>query len=415
MFEKSIKYISQKLNPAQPAIAAMAGNTISPQNIVDYKDAYREIEIVNRCIDIIVGACADIPFEVEADTIRPPTDRVNKVLNIYPNPFEDRIKLFRKAYLDYLLDGNAFFYYDSPNSKLYHLPANKISIVPDEKTYIKKFVLNMGSGGFGVANNKNKTIEYGPDEVIHIKADSSRSEFRGDSKLASLNRLVELYYSLIEFQKQFFKNNAVPGLVLQTDNVLSKQVKERLLEHWKSAYSTAFQGARSPAILDGGLKVDKLGTPTFSELDFENSVDRVQQDIAKGLGVPYVLLKSGNNANLEANEKVFYNHTVLPIVEAFASAFQLFFSTDQATLKVYPDRWSILVLQPDLKTQALYYSTLVNAGIITPDEGREGLRFQPKGGEMEKIRIPQNITGSATRPDTGGRPSSGSKPASKGN
>jgi HK97 family phage portal protein len=405
LFEAARKYISTKLNPAQPAIAIAAGNTVSPQNIADFKDAYREIEIVHRCVDIIVGACADIPFVVEADTLRPPTDRVNKVLNKYPNPFEDRIKLFRKAYLDYLLDGNAFFYYDSENNKLYHLPANKISIVPDEKTYIKKFVLNVGSGGFGTAGKPNRTIEYSPEEVIHIKADSSTSEFRGDSKLLNLKRLIELYYSLIEFQKQFFKNNAVPGLVLQTDNVLSKQVKERMLEHWKSVYSTAFQGARSPAILDGGLKVDKLGTPTFTELDFESSVDRVQQDIAKGLGVPYVLLKSGNNANLDANEKVFYNHTVLPIVELFASAFQLFFSTEQSALTVYPDKWNVLVLQPDLKTQALYYSTLVNTGIITPDEGREGLRYKPQGGEMAKIRVPQNITGSATNPSKGGRPS----------
>jgi len=51
----------------------------------------------------------------------------------------------------------------------------------------------------------NRTIEYSPEEVIHIKADSSTNEFRGDSKLLSLKRLIELYYSLIEFQKQFFQ------------------------------------------------------------------------------------------------------------------------------------------------------------------------------------------------------------------
>jgi HK97 family phage portal protein len=404
VFENLKGYISNKLNPAQPAIALDAGKIVSPTNISEFRDAYREIEIVHRCLDLIVGACVEIKFVVEADTLRPPTDRINKVLNKYPSPFEDRNKMFRKAYLDYFLDGNAFFYYDSENNKLYHLPANRITIIPDEKTYIKKFVYNLGVGGFG--NSNARSIEYSPEEIVHIKADSSTSEFRGDSKLLNLRRLIELYYSLIDFQKQFFKNNAVPGLVLQTDNVLSKQVKDRLLEHWKVAYNTAFQGARSPAILDGGIKVDKLGSATFQELDFESSVDRVQQDIAKGLGVPYVLLKSGNNANLDANEKVFYNHTVLPVVELFASAFQLFFSSDQAQMDIYPDKGDILVLQPDLKTQALYYSTLVNSGILTPDEARDALRYKLIGGEMGKIRIPQNITGSATRPNTGGRPTS---------
>lgn len=408
MLEKFTQYISNKLNPAQPAIAMEAGKTVSPADTSDYIDAYREIEIVHRCLDLIVGACVEIPFVVESESLRSPTDKVNKVLNRFPNAEQDRNKLFRKAYLDYFIDGNVFFYYDATENNLYHLPANRVTIVPDEKTYIKAYVYNFGTISFTSESiREKKQYTYSPKEIIHIKADSTTSEFRGDSKLQAITRLIELYYSLIDFQKQFFKNNAVPGIVLQTDNVLSDHVKKRLLDHWRVAYNTAFQGARSPAILDGGLKVDKLGTASFSELDFEASVDRVQQDIAKALGVPYTLIKSGNNANLEANEKVLYTHTVLPVVELFSSAFQLFFSSaGSAPMDIYPDKNSILILQPDLKTQATYYSTLVNSGILTPDEAREAIRYAPKGGEMDKIRIPQNITGSATRPNTGGRPPS---------
>jgi HK97 family phage portal protein len=410
-------YLSLKLNPAQPSIAIDHGKSVSPANISDYKKAYREIEIVYRCLDLIVGSCVEIPFLVESDSIRPPIDRIDKMLNYYPNPHEDKFKLFRKAYLDFYLDGNAFFYYDKEASKIYHLPANRVTIIPDERTYIKKFVYNYGVGNF--SGNNNKSIEYLPEEVIHIKTDSSTNEFRGDSKLQNLQRLLDLYYSLIDFQTQFFDNNAVPGIVLQTDNVLSKLIKERLLEQWKVAYNSAFKGARSPAILDGGLKVDKIGSATLSELDFENSVARVQEDIAKSLGVPYVLLKSGNNANLEANEKVFYNHTVLPVVEMFAAAFQHFFFS-QGLMKIYPDKSNILCLQADLSDQATFYSGMVNSGILTPNEAREQLKYptitenqsQPVGsigGDMDKIRIPQNITGSATNPTTGGRPS-GPKP-----
>ena len=64
----------------------------------------------------------------------------------------------------------------------------------------------------------------------------------------------------------------------------------------------------------------------FDELDFENSVERIQQDIAKAIGVPYVLLKSGNNANIDANQKLFYQHTILPILNQFCSAFKHFFN-----------------------------------------------------------------------------------------
>jgi len=212
---------------------------------------------------------------------------------------------------------------------------------------------------------------------------------------------MELYYYMIKFQRQFFKNNALPGFVLTTDNILSKRVKERLLESWRASYTTIFDGARNPAILDGGLKIDEFSTKSFDQLDFENSIERIQQDMAKALGVPYVLLKSGNNANIDANQKLFYLHTILPILNQFCSAFSHFFN---GGVTITPDRLSVPALQPDNRTQAVYYSTLVNTGIITPNEAREGLRF-PKMENNDTIRIPQNITGSATDASQGGRPS----------
>jgi hypothetical protein len=64
---------------------------------------------------------------------------------------------------------------------------------------------------------------------------------------------------------------------------------------------------------------------------------------------------------------------------------------------------AVPALQPDNKTQATYYATLVNTGLITPNEAREGLRFAKLEG-LDTIRIPQNITGSATDATQGGRP-----------
>jgi HK97 family phage portal protein len=239
--------------------------------------------------------------------------------------------------------------------------------------------------------------------------ENEHSIFRGTSKLKPLLRLIELYYYMINFQRQFFKNNALPGFVLTTDNILSKRVKERLLEAWRSTYTTIFDGARNPAILDGGLKIDKFSTVSFGELDFENSIERIQQDMAKALGVPYVLLKSGNNANIDANQKLFYLQTVLPILNQFCSAFTHYFNTN---VSIRPDRLSVPALQPDNKTQATYYATLVNTGIITPNEAREGLRFAKLDG-FDTLRIPQNITGSATDATQGGRPADSSSATSE--
>ena len=283
-----------------------------------------------------------------------------------------------------------------------------MEVVPDERTFVSHYnylVSNQGSQDFygfggGKQTRKAEAIQFSPDEIIHIMAENELSIFRGTSKLKPILKLMELYHYMIKFQRQFFKNNALPGFVLTTDNILSQRVKQRLLEAWKSTYTTIFDGARNPAILDGGLKIDSFSTVNFDQLDFEDSIERIQQDMAKAIGVPYVLLKSGNNANIDANQKLFYLHTVIPILTQFCSAFAHFFNNG---VNIYPDRLSVPALQPDNRTQAIYYSTLVNTGIITPNEAREGLRF-PKLDNNDNIRVPQNITGSATDATQGGRP-----------
>jgi len=227
---------SLKLNPAQPSIASLEPYA-SPETIVDFEQAYREIEVVHRSVDMIINACIEIPMVVEGAT---PAKKVNKLLNIRPNPFEDRVRLFRRAFLDFLLDGNAFFYYDG--NDIYLLPANDVEVVPDEKSFISHYnymVANQQSQDFygfgaGKQTRKNQAIQFGTNEVIQVMAENDQSIFRGTSKLKPLLKLMELYHYMIKFQRQFFKNNAVPGFVLTTDSILSQRVKQRLLEAWRT-------------------------------------------------------------------------------------------------------------------------------------------------------------------------------------
>ena len=67
------------------------------------------------------------------------------------------------------------------------------------------------------------------------------------------------------------------------------------------------------------------------------------------------------------------------------------------------DVTGIPALQPELRDQSQYYSSLVNTGIISPNEAREALGFEVvEGGD--DLRVPANIAGSAANPDEGGRP-----------
>jgi HK97 family phage portal protein len=375
---------------------------VAPVSIVDYQSAYEQVDVIHRAIELTVNSLVEVPFQIEGTLV----NKVDTLLNVRPNPWEDRVRLFRRAFLDFILDGNAFFYYEKATGDLYVLPANDITIVPDPKRFVAGYKYNPGAGveaspwGKIEPKKSEKEIWFDRAEIIHVKGDSSDNMYRGESRLKSINTIIELYYHMISFQSQFFANNAVPGMVLETDNVLSPKNKNRLLEQWKDSYKGMFKGGRSPALLDGGIKINSFSTATFSELDFEKSIERIQEDMCVALGVPYVLLQSGNNANVSNTQTLFYLHTILPILESFSSAFTYRFGPGTF---IRPDKQSISALRPDTRSEALYYSTLVNTGIITPNEAREGLRFECLD-DCDEIRIPQNIAGSAVDASQGGAP-----------
>ena len=52
----------------------------------------------------------------------------------------------------------------------------------------------------------------------------------------------------------------------------------------------------------------------FKELDFQSAISENEKIILKALGVPPIMLDSGNNANIRPNMRMYYLETILPIV-----------------------------------------------------------------------------------------------------
>ena len=380
----------EKLNPAQTYIALDEGLTIDTREKKDnYRSAYEELEVVNRAVNMIVDDSSDIPLTIgqKVNGIAPVVENIRKtrvdlLLNKEPNPFQDINTFKRNLIIDLLIDGNIFVYFDGRH--LYHLPANNVIIHSDTSTYIEKF-------------EYDGHINYTPKEIIHIKENSFNSIYRGVPRLKPAYRTMYLLDSMRKFQDNFFKNGAVPGLVLKSPNTLSEKIKERMLQAWQTRYNPK-NGGKRPLILDGGLEVDALSKINFKELDFQTSITANEKIILEAMGVPPILLDGGNNANIRPNHRLYYLETILPIVRKISYAFERYFG-----FKISEDITGVPALQPELRDQAAYYATLVNTGIISPNEAREALGKEPLDGG-EDLRVPANIAGSAANPEEGGRP-----------
>lgn len=115
-------------------------------------------------------------------------------------------------------------------------------------------------------NGKIKVIHLKPDEVIFIKNMNPKNIWRGYGVVEAAQGSIDTMHYSEQFNLTFFKNSAVPYLVLYTDQKLTDQVISRLKNSWDSNYkgpSNAFK----TAILEAGLKVEKL-QQSSKDMDF---------------------------------------------------------------------------------------------------------------------------------------------------
>jgi HK97 family phage portal protein len=401
--DKAALELEEKYNPAQSLIAQAEGDSVtSTKRGITFNNAYNNIEVVRRGVDLLVNSAADVNFDVKAKLpftsaakIQP--GRIKVLLNNRPNPYEDINSFRRKCYMDLFVEGNCFIYFDGEH--LFNLPAVRMEIKSDPKTFISGYIYD------------GKT-PFRHDEIIHIKDNSADSIYRGDSRLKSATQSISILDAMLGYQENFFENGAVPGLVLKTKDVLSQRIKDRMVAEWRAKYNPK-TGGRRPVVLDGGLELDSINPGNLKDLDFKDGVTSHEERILKALGVPPVLLNSGNNANISPNLKLFYQTTVIPAIKMFLSAFEAFFAYDMKE-----DVSEVRALRPDLRDEASYYTGLVNNGIMLGSEARDALRLDsitegPSASLLDYIRIPNNVAGSATgvSGEEGGAPSKPSEDA----
>jgi len=386
--ERLREWVVEKLNPAQERISQDEGSSVGSTQPYTYKLFFRDVDCVNVAVRKVVDACASLDYDIrdkahDGVVVGLRQKQLNTLLNFRPNPYQSAQEFRKSIFTDFLLDGNAFVHFDG--TFMYHLPSDKVEILTDSKTFISGY-------------KYNGTVIFRENEVFYFRDVNSESIYRGQSRLSAARQSIDILYNMHEFQQNFFKNGAVFGMALATENTLSQAAKEKTYQYWAQRYNPR-AGGRRPIILDSGLKPVKLQDGNFQDLDFDQAIARHSERVITTIGVPPILLQGGNNANIAPNLRLFYLETVLPIVRLHVSALERYFGYDVAEVTS-----NVSALQPELKDVANYHSTLVNGGVITPNEARIELRYPTIAGN-DTLRIPANIAGSAANPSEGGRPS----------
>lgn len=358
--------------------------------------AYQLDPVVNRCVNLLVDSCAEIPIDImgalkftptalaESGRKLPPAT-IQELLNIRPNPYQDANSFKRLLWMDFWIFGVFYIYWDG--ASLYHIPANGMTVYSAETGgYIERFVYD------------NK-VEYKPSEILMVRDNAlfggvGTSQISGQSRVMSAINSITRKDKAVTFREKFIDKGCVTGLILETEQILNRGFKARILDEITINYNAASgKYTAQPVILDGGLKAKNINTSeNMKNMSFNEDIQGYNKDICTAFGIPPILLDGGNNANISPNVKLFYAQTIIPSLRKFESALQLFFGYD---IKWLTDE--VLALVSSKIEDGQYITGLVNNGIITPNEGRKELRWEESKEEgMNTVRIPANISGSAT-------------------
>lgn len=230
------------------------------------------------------------------------------------NPFQTGEELFElsQIYLD--LVGECFWVLAYPQSgrgapvEIWIAPPSRMRIVPDTKKFIAGYVYQWGT----------EMVPLETREVIFFKRPNPADPYRGIGPTQSIGVDLQSERFTAEWNRNFFYNDASPGLVISYPDQVTPDDYERLKGQWESKH-LGVSRAHKVAILSGGAKLDRAQI-SQREMDLWRQRKINRDNILGAFGLPASIMgisESVNRANAEAGDYTFARWVTKPRLVRF--------------------------------------------------------------------------------------------------
>jgi HK97 family phage portal protein len=235
-----------------------------------------------------------------------------------------------------------------------------------------RYVRPFGVPGAGIVEN------LPPDQVVYIWLPNlERANYPGPSPAFTALNAASALYNKDQFISGYFARGAMKTVLLQVPADSKASERDRLNAWWRGITNGIANAWRSvvvsaqvnPVVLGDGLK----------EMNNESLTREYRQEVAAAFGIPETLLMQGaaNFATAKTDRISFYEETVFPSVNRIVDAFnrQWLREAYGAELVSHPEQTQ--ERQDAQLTQAEAITSLVGEPVMTVDEGRAWLGFEP--------------------------------------
>jgi len=106
--------------------------------------------------------------------------------------------------------------------------------------------------------NSHEERSFTFEEVISMVSPNPYNPLRAIAPTGPLRRTIQMHVATMEQNLALFLHGGVPDIVLSTEQRWNKDQVKEFMQRWVDNYA-GYSNAHKPALLDGGLKAEKLG------------------------------------------------------------------------------------------------------------------------------------------------------------
>lgn len=326
-----------------------------------------------RAVTLVSSAIGGLPIHAYRDEkfVDPQPN-----LLIKPVPTETRIDTISAMVASLIIHGNYVAILGEPGANGY----------PDSFHPVAVHRVNVRRQD-GELVYKIDNVDYGADEVLHIKGFSMPGEMVGYGILSAQRQAIGGAVAVNTYAQRYFDGGAQPtGIIYSANPDLTQEEAELLKSQWLRQYGGT---KRTPAVLNETTKFQQLSDNARDAQLLETRQFSLTE-IANMIGVPAYYLGAPNSsrtyANVSEENLQLVRWSLMPYIQRIESSLTEYLPRGQFA-KMNVDA----LLRPDTKSRYDAHKVALDAGFLTVDEVRELENREPFGETMSTDPVPAQV------------------------
>ena len=301
-----------------------------------------------------------------------------------PNEFMTGFE-FRETFMQHLdLTGHTFWLkvpgVAGGMPELWPLRPDRVTPVPDAKTFLKGYIYKIGSEEIALRTN----------DIIWTKSPSPLDLYGAASPVGALFMDLDSEQLAARWSRNFYANSAQPGGVIEFEDTLSDDEFEQKRLRWESSHK-GVNNAHRVAILEKAKWVST--SQSQRDMQFEQIRKLNRDTILGSFGFPAAMLgimENSNRANAEEAERMFGRWVIKPRLRRIQEAI----NKDLARLVDPALKFTFVDPTPEDKAFTLQEASVgFKERILTLNEARAKLGFpEIEGGDEIAEPAPSPFT-----------------------